>query len=115
MCTVTAPKVRVWTREGEIGLTVLEGEKPLASGTVDFDEALKLQDDLDSALLETVKDSRWKCPKCGSTHVQVSLPTWYRETSGGVLTMVNTDEEADVEFWHCEACEESGSGEPDRA
>ena len=62
-----------------------------------------------------LEDSRWKCPRCGSTHVEVSLPTWYRETSSGVLTMVNTDEEADVLYWHCEACEEGGSGEPVRA
>ena len=63
----------------------------------------------------TLEDSRWKCPKCCSTHVQVSLPTWYRETSGGALQMVNTDEEAEVQYWHCEACEEGGSGEPARA
>jgi hypothetical protein len=60
-------------------------------------------------------DSRWKCPKCGSTAVQVSLPTWYRETSGGTLKLINTDEEAEVQYWHCEACEEGGSGEPARA
>jgi len=60
-------------------------------------------------------DSRWKCPKCGSTHVQISLPTWYRETSDGSLTLVSTDGEADVQFWHCEKCEASDSGEPARA
>ena len=61
-----------------------------------------------------LEGSRWKCPKCGSTHVQVALPTWYRETSGGTLQLVNTDEEAEVQYWYCEACEGGGSGEPAR-
>ena len=29
--------------------------------------------------------------------------------------MVNTDAEASVQFWYCEECEESDSGEPERA
>jgi hypothetical protein len=29
--------------------------------------------------------------------------------------MVNTDGEASVQFWYCEECEESDSGEPERA
>ena len=73
------------------------------------------QDEIGTGLFENVPDSRWKCPKCGSTDVQVSLPTWYRETSGGTLVMVNTDGEAEVQYWHCETCEEGGSGEPARA
>lgn len=98
--------------DGQIELEVRGGDPCVA---VSFEQSLKLLDDLGSALLEAVPDSRWKCPKCGSTHVQVSLPTWYWETSEGTLVMVNTDGEASVQFWYCEECEESGSGEPDRA
>lgn len=110
-----ADGARVSVAEGKIGLDVLAGERAIARVAVSFEHALVLQDDLGSALLEHVSDSRWKCPKCGSTDVQVSLPTWYRETSGGTLVMVNTDGEAAVQYWHCETCEEGGSGEPDRA
>ncbi len=100
---------------GRIELDVLAANRSLATTVVSFEHALKLQDDLGTALLESVPDSRWKCPKCGSTHVQVSLPTWYRETSGGTLVMVDPDGEANVQYWYCEECEESSSGEPDRA
>jgi hypothetical protein len=58
--------------------------------------------------------SRWKCPKCGSENVQVAIPTWYRESSDGTLTFVNTDEEADPLYWVCDDCEETGHHEPDR-
>ena len=100
---------------GQIELEVLSGAAAGAKTLMSFEHAQALQDDLGTALLEGVPDSRWKCPKCGSTHVQVSLPTWYRETSDGTLVMVNTDGEASVQFWYCEECEESSSGEPDRA
>jgi hypothetical protein len=97
---------------GQIEVEVRAGDPVVA---LSFEHAVKLQDDLGGALLESASDSRWKCPKCGSTHVQVSLPTWYRETSEGTLIMVTTDGEADVQFWYCEECEESDSGEPERA
>lgn len=58
--------------------------------------------------------SKWRCPECRSKRVQVSLPTWYKETTDGALEFVETDEEADVMYWHCEAGNHSGSGEPDR-
>ena len=105
-----APQVRFVA--GQIELEPRSGDRAIA---VSFEHAVKLQDDLGSALLEGVPNSRWKCPKCGSTHVQVSLPTWYRETTEGTLLMVNTDGEASVQFWYCEKCEESSSGEPERA
>jgi len=60
-------------------------------------------------------DSRWKCPSCGSKNVQVSLPTWYKETSAGELIFVNTDEEASVQFWYCADCKSTGEDEPLRA
>ena len=110
-----AKRAQVRLAAGRIELEVLEGDRTLASAAMSPPHAVKLQDDLGSALLEGVSGSRWKCPKCGSTHVQVSLPTWYRETTEGTLLMVNTDGEASVQFWYCEECEESSSGEPDRA
>ena len=110
-----ADGARVSTAAGRIELEVLSGERAIAKAAVSFEHALKLQDDLGTALLECVPDSRWKCPKCGSTDVQVSLPTWYRETSGGTLVMVDPDGEASVQYWYCEECEESSAGEPDRA
>jgi DNA-directed RNA polymerase subunit RPC12/RpoP len=56
---------------------------------------------------------RWKCPSCGGTDVQISLPTWYTETLDGDLTMVETDSDACVSWWYCETCSETGDGEPD--
>ena len=106
---------RVRSGAGRIELDVLAGDRPLASAAMSFEHAVKLQDDLGTAVLESVPDSLWKCPECGSTHVQVSLPTWYRETSGGALVMVNPDGEASVQYWYCEECDESSSGEPERA
>jgi len=110
-----ANRVQVRSGAGRIELDVLAGDRTLASAAVSLEHAVKLQDDLGSALLEGVLDSRWKCPKCGNSHVQVSLPTWYRETSGGTLVMVGPDGEASVQYWYCEDCEASSSGEPERA
>ncbi|MGH8303225.1 MAG: hypothetical protein ACRET5_17385 [Steroidobacteraceae bacterium] len=45
--------------------------------------------------------------------MQVSIPTWYRETSDGTLIMVNTDDDADMQY--CGSCEESDQGEALRA
>lgn len=107
-----AVELRASVVAGQIEIEVRAGDPAVA---VSFEHALKLQDDLGGTLPEGAPDSRWKCPKCGSTHVQVSLPTWYRETSEGTLIMVTTDAEASVQFWYCEECEESDSGEPERA
>lgn len=60
-----------------------------------------------------MEDSRWKCPECGSHDVQISLPTWYREKTDGQLEFVETDAEADVMWWYCPDCDESGMGQPD--
>lgn len=57
---------------------------------------------------------KWKCPKCGSTDVQISLPAWFTEDADGNLTHKSTDEEADVAAWYCEDCNDSDHGEPER-
>lgn len=59
--------------------------------------------------------SKWKCPACGSHNVQISLPTWYKETQDGQLEAVEVDSEADVLWWWCEDCDESELGEPNRS
>ena len=58
---------------------------------------------------------KWCCPECGSTDVHICLPSWHTETTGGDLTFINVDEEAEVRMWCCCSCGESGPGEPDRA
>lgn len=55
--------------------------------------------------------SKWKCPKCGSLEVQISLPAWHTEDEYG-LSYIQTDEDAEVLYWLCNACEEAGEGEP---
>ena len=55
---------------------------------------------------------RWKCPRCGSTKVQISKPTWYYETRYLEMKMVETDHEAQILWWYCLNCDESDSGEP---
>ncbi len=60
----------------------------------------------------SVLTSRWRCPKCDSDNVQISLPTWYRETQDYELRFEQTDEGADPLWWICDDCEESGTGEP---
>lgn len=59
--------------------------------------------------------NRWKCPDCGSDAVQISLPTWYTETKDGTLLFVETDLEADIQWWWCPDCSEQGFGNPDEA
>lgn len=56
--------------------------------------------------------SRWKCPKCGSINVQVSLPVWFREYQDGCLVEISVDEEADPSGWYCEDCTECEAGSP---
>lgn len=57
-------------------------------------------------------ESRWACPKCGSHDVQVALPAWFREAPWFDLEYIEADASADVLFWSCGSCDESGSGEP---
>lgn len=57
-------------------------------------------------------DSRWQCRKCGSLHVQVAMPAWYRQTMAGAMTYVDTDELAYPVYWYCETCQESDEGQP---
>lgn len=59
--------------------------------------------------------SKWCCPECGSLDVQVSLPSWFRETDTGDLEYVEVDGEADIRAWYCDDCGESCEGEPDRS
>lgn len=55
--------------------------------------------------------SRWRCPECDSDNVQISLPTWYRETQDYDLIFEETDKGADPMWWVCDDCEASGTGE----
>lgn len=72
-----------------------------------------LQDDAESAEAKVV-GSKWKCPECGSTDVQVSLPAWHTETEDGSLTYVETDAEASIAYFYCPSCGASEAGEPSR-
>lgn len=56
--------------------------------------------------------SRWMCPECRSLDVQVSYPTWYRETQDYRTTFIETDEGAEPLWWFCNDCQESGDGSP---
>jgi len=80
-------------------------------------ERVAVIDAIDDAIRATNPDddaaSRWACPECQSHNVEISLPTWYRETPGYSLTFVNTDSEADPLYWYCNDCCESGTGSPD--
>lgn len=60
-----------------------------------------------------MSDPRWKCPKCGGTNVQVCYPAWFKESSDYELVHVDTDTEADIRSWWCEACNEGGPGKPE--
>jgi hypothetical protein len=57
--------------------------------------------------------NRWRCPKCKSRNVQVSLPTWYYESMTHDMVPVEVDSEADISWWYCEDCEETDSGAPE--
>jgi ribosomal protein L37AE/L43A len=56
--------------------------------------------------------SIWKCPSCGSTDIQVSYPTWYRQ-SAHELKFVETDDAAEILWWYCAHCDESDYGRPE--
>lgn len=63
---------------------------------------------------ENTSRSAWRCRVCASEHVQVSLPVWFHEYQDGELRAVEVDAEADVKWWYCEDCGETGDGEPVR-
>lgn len=57
--------------------------------------------------------SKWKCPECGSTKVQIALPAWHHEKQDGAVAHIETDTAADILWWFCEGCGEARSGEPE--
>lgn len=57
--------------------------------------------------------SRWRCPCCKSRNVQISLPAWYYETIDHDLVFSETDGDADISWWYCDDCDESGDGQPE--
>lgn len=57
---------------------------------------------------------RWKCPKCKSLDVEISLPAWHFESKELELTYVETDAEAQPLAWYCNDCGETDSGAPER-
>lgn len=60
-----------------------------------------------------MSEPRWRCPECKSTHVQIGLPAWHSETKDFKLTYIETDFEAQIMWWYCLNCDESGHGQPD--
>lgn len=58
--------------------------------------------------------SKWKCPQCDSTDVEISIPAWFRESQDHNLTHVSNDEAAEPTAWYCHGCNDSGHGAPDR-
>ena len=58
---------------------------------------------------------RWQCPECKSTNVRISLPCWFTETVGANdnLHTPEPDYDADVLWWYCGDCDETGSGQPE--
>jgi hypothetical protein len=62
----------------------------------------------------SAKNSRWVCPSCSSRNVQVSYPTWYYEALEGEPTLVEPDFMANVLWWSCGACGETGEDDPDQ-
>jgi len=61
----------------------------------------------------STSNSRWKCPHCGSPDVQIGLPAWHTESKDFEVRYVETDLEADIMWWYCPNCDESGSGQPE--
>jgi hypothetical protein len=62
--------------------------------------------ELHNAVLPSTAPPRWRCPKCGSTDVEISLPVWFVETQDLHLQQRDIDGEADPLWWfsnHCEA------------
>lgn len=60
-----------------------------------------------------LEDRRWKCPECGSVNVQIGLPAWHYEGKDCELEYIETDFEAQIMWWYCESCKESGDGAPE--
>lgn len=59
-----------------------------------------------------MSQSRWKCPDCGSGNVEISLLSWYRETTDGNLVHVSADYESEPHSWICQDCAADGEGSP---
>ena len=79
------------------------------------DDPIQLAKDAARAAIEKATApivSRWRCPCCKSLNVQISLPTWYYETTAHDLDFVETDSDADISWWYCEDCSETDSGTP---
>lgn len=58
--------------------------------------------------------SKWRCPLCEGSNVQISLPVWFLETQdGGLHRAESADSDADPLAWFCEDCDECGPGVPD--
>jgi hypothetical protein len=87
-----------------------------AMQSVEAAEAQQAGQGAGSATPELVNTSRapgrWQCPSCGGSNVQISLPTWYRETRGGELELVEADSEAHILWYYCDDCDDSESGQP---
>ena len=58
--------------------------------------------------------ARWRCKRCGSGDVHISLPVWFAEPGIGELQQVQVDFESRPLAWHCQACDEVDSGSPER-
>jgi len=57
--------------------------------------------------------SRWRCPACKSNNVQIGLPAWHTEDENFEVRYIETDLEADIMWWYCPDCDESGNGQPE--
>lgn len=60
-----------------------------------------------------VDPPRWRCPCCKGTNVQISFPTWYRETRDNDLQYIDVDSEAEILWWYCDDCDETDIGSPE--
>jgi hypothetical protein len=99
--------------EGRIEIGLFDGEESRDVIPVSLEGALALRDALDKAILGATRgQSRWCCPNCHSLNVQVSFPTWFRETPDFTLLYCEVDGEADIQWWYCEDCDETGDGAP---
>lgn len=57
--------------------------------------------------------NRWRCPECKRPEVEISIPTWYVETTDYKLTQPDPDLEAEILYWYCRHCGASDSGKPE--
>lgn len=57
--------------------------------------------------------NRWRCPECKGTKVQIGLPAWFIERPDYTLKFVEPDTEAEIMYWFCPDCCDSGDGNPE--